>query len=169
MKRLLILVLCATGVSVLAQQGRNAATSQTSAQGSSATLDRMIATGKSPQELAQYVFDTHGCQSCHTMGHDGKLGYTEKGKQRANGFEGCINMHTAMTVIVQVPEERRTAQQREKAVRFDEFGCTACHKLAPGKLGLTEVGAKLAHLHLGCVDVERLTATRASAQTGGRR
>jgi cytochrome c551/c552 len=125
-------------------------------------LDRMIADGKNKQELAQYVFDTHGCKSCHTVGQDGKLGFTEKGKERAKGFEGCINMLTAMTVIVQVSADKRSAQQRDKAARFEEFGCTACHKLSPGKLELTDVGAKLAHLHLGCVDVEKVVASRSS-------
>ena len=69
-------------------------------------------------------------------------------------------MLTAMTVIVQVPEDKRSSQQRQRAARFEEFGCTACHRLAPGKLSLTEVGAKLKHLHLGCVDVEKLTSQR---------
>lgn len=127
-------------------------------------LDRMIAEGKSSQELALYVFDTHGCKSCHTIGENGKLGYTEKGRERAKGFEGCINMLTAMTIIVQTPEDKRSAQQRDKAQRFEEFGCTACHKLSPGKLGLTEAGAKLAHLHLGCVEVEQLTSGQASVK-----
>ena len=145
------------------------ALSQPSAQQTAARLDQMIAAGKSNQELAQYVFDTHGCKNCHTMGHDGKLGLTTKGKERAQGFEGCINMLTAMTVIVQAPEDKRTAQQRQKAERFKEFGCTACHALTPGKLGLTEVGAKLAHLHLGCVDVEKLTSSRTNSQTDVRR
>ena len=130
----------------------------TFAQQRDAVLDRMVAAGKSPQELAQYVFDSHGCKNCHTMGRDGKLGFTAKGQERAKGFEGCINMLTAMTVVVQVPEGKRSAQQRDKAARFDEFGCTACHKLSPGKLGLTEAGAKLQHLHIGCVDVEKLLA-----------
>jgi len=128
------------------------------------SFDRMVAAGKSSQELAKYVFDTHGCKSCHTIGKEGKLGYTEKGKERAKGFEGCINMLTAMTVIVQTPEEKRSSQQREKAQRFEEFGCTACHKLTPGKLGLTEVGAKLQHLHLGCVDVEKLTSSETASK-----
>ena len=127
-------------------------------------LDRMVASGKSPQELAMYVFDTHGCKSCHTIGKEGKLGYTEKGKERAKGFEGCINMLTAMTVIVQTPEEKRSSQQREKAQRFEEFGCTACHKLTPGKLALTDVGAKLQHLHLGCVDIEKLTSSETASK-----
>jgi parallel beta-helix repeat protein len=121
-------------------------------------LDRMIAAHKSQQELAQYVFDTQGCKSCHTIGQDGKLGFIAKGKERAQGFEGCIRMLTAMTVIVQVPADKRSPQQRQRAERFQEFGCTACHQLTPGKLVLTEVGAKLEHLHLGCVDVEKFVA-----------
>jgi hypothetical protein len=66
-------------------------------------------------------------------GKKASSGYTEKDRERAKGFEGCINMLTAMTVIVQVPDEKRSSQQREKALRFKEFGCTACHKLTPGK------------------------------------
>jgi|SRR5215469_4578129 len=61
------------------------------AQSSTAELDRMIAAGKSQHELAQYLFDTHGCKNCHTLGHDGKLGFTKKGQERAQGFEGCIS------------------------------------------------------------------------------
>lgn len=131
---------------------------------SDATLERMIAAGKSPQELAKYVFETHGCKSCHTMGEQGKLGYTDRGKERAKNFEGCIKMLTAMTVIVQVSEEKRTPQQRDKAARFQEFGCTSCHLVSPGKLSLTEAGAKLNHLHLGCVNVEKLVSSRNSPQ-----
>lgn len=127
--------------------------------GSPTTLDRLIAAGKSQRDLAEYVFNTHGCKSCHTMGGDGKLGFTAKGKQRARGFEGCISMLAAMTVIVQIDKDQRSPQQRQKAERFEEFGCTACHKITPGKLDLTELGSKLTHLHLGCVDVEKLVAS----------
>lgn len=124
-------------------------------------LDRMIAEGKSRQELARYIFNTHGCKSCHTMGRDGKLGFTAKGQERAKGFEGCISMLTAMNLIAQVPDRQRSAQQRQKAARFEEFGCTSCHKIIPGKMGLTDVGAKLSSLHLGCVDIEKsVAATR---------
>ena len=126
--------------------------------GAHTTLDRLIAAGKSQRELAEYVFNTHGCKGCHTMGGDGKLGVTAKGKQRAQGFEGCISMMTAMTVIVQIDKDQRSPQQRQKAERFEEFGCTACHKVTPGKLDLTELGSKLTHLHLGCVNVEKLVA-----------
>jgi cytochrome c551/c552 len=129
-----------------------------SAQSSTATLDRLVAAGKSQRELAQYLFDTHGCKNCHTLGHDGKLGFTEKGQERAQGFEGCISTLKAMSIIAKVPEDKRSATQRQRVQRFEEFGCTACHQVAQGKVGLTEVGAKLAHLHLGCVDVEKILA-----------
>jgi cytochrome c551/c552 len=138
----LMVTLC--GASALAQQ----------------ELDRMVAEGKSQRELARYVFNTHGCKSCHSMGQSGKLGFTEKGKERAKGFEGCISMLTAMNLIAQVDEKQRSPQQRQKAARFEEFGCTTCHKIIPGKMGLTDIGAKLTHLHLGCVDVEKLVAAR---------
>jgi cytochrome c551/c552 len=128
------------------------------AQSSTPELDRMVAAEKSQRELAQYLFDTHGCKNCHTLGHDGKLGFTQKGQERAQGFVGCISTLKAMSIIAKVPEDKRSATQRLRAQRFEEFGCTACHQVAQGKVGLTEVGAKLAHLHLGCVDVEKLLA-----------
>ncbi len=123
-----------------------------------ATLDKMIAAGKSPRALAAYVFDTHGCRNCHTTGQDGKLGFTKKGEERAQGFEGCIATLKAMTVIAKVPVSRRSETQRQRAQRFEEFGCTTCHQVAESKVSLTAVGAKLSNLHLGCVDVEKLLA-----------
>jgi cytochrome c2 len=139
-------------------------TAPASEQSSDAALDKMIAAGKSSGELAKYLFDTHGCKECHTVGHDGKLGYTKKGEERAKGFEGCISSLKAMSIIAKVPEEQRSATQRRRAQRFEEFGCAMCHKLTPGKMGLTEVGAKLAHLHLGCVEVEKLVASGRAPQ-----
>ena len=56
----------------------------------STTIDRMTAAGKSQREIATYVFDTHGCRSCHTTGEDGKLGFTGRGKQVGRDFEGCV-------------------------------------------------------------------------------
>jgi cytochrome c2 len=135
-----------------------------SAQSSTAALDRMIAAGKSQRELAQYLFDTHGCKECHTLGREGKLGLTKKGEERAQGFEGCISSLKAMSIIAKVPEDQRSATQRRRAQRFEEFGCATCHKLTPGKMGLTDVGAKLAHLHLGCVEVEKLVASGPASQ-----
>jgi hypothetical protein len=132
------------------------------AQPPDATLDKMIAAGRSPQELAAYLFDSHGCKNCHTAGKDGKLGFTQKGADRAQGFQGCISTLKAMTVIAKVPADQRSATQRQRAQQFEEFGCATCHKVADGKVGLTAVGAKLAHLHLGCVDVEKVLAGRSA-------
>jgi hypothetical protein len=132
--------------------GKNAAAS-------TAELDRMIAAGKSQRELAQYLFDTHGCKECHTIGGEGRLGFTAKGQEMAKGFEGCIASLKAMSIIAKVPEDQRSATQRRRAQRFEEFGCATCHKPTQGKMGLTEVGANLAHLHLGCVEVEKLVAS----------
>jgi len=124
------------------------------------TLDKMSAAGKSHKEMAQYIFENHGCNGCHTAGENGKLGFTEKGKQLASGFEGCIRSLTAMNLIAQVPASQRSADQKKTAQRFEEFGCTLCHQIVPGKMGLTELGAKLTHMHLGCVDVEKVLASR---------
>jgi cytochrome c2 len=146
-------ILFFAGACLLAQQKQ-------SAQATSAALDRMIAAKKSQKELAQYVFDNHGCNTCHTVGENGKLGFTARGKQLTNGFEGCIRTLTAMNVIAQVPANQRSADQKTRARRFDEFGCTLCHQIVPGKMGLTGLGAKLSHLHLGCVDVEKQVASK---------
>jgi parallel beta-helix repeat protein len=141
-------------------QTRANAQSQVSAAETAATLDRMSAAHRSQQELARYVFDTYGCNSCHTAGQNGKLGFTSRGQQVAGNFEGCIRLLTDMSLIAQVAENRRSNQQHHKAAQFQEFGCTFCHKITPGRMGLTEVGAKLMNLHLGCVDVEKLVADR---------
>ena len=146
-------ILLFAGTGLLAQKKQ-------SPQATSAALDKMIAAKKSQRELAQYVFDNHGCSGCHTVGENGKLGFTAKGKQLTNGFEGCIRTLTAMNVIAQVPANQRSADQKIRAQRFDEFGCTLCHQIVPGKMGLTGLGAKLSYLHLGCVDVEKQLASK---------
>jgi cytochrome c551/c552 len=130
---------------------------------SKATLDQVIAAGKSQRELAQHLFDTQGCRKCHTMGSQGKLGFTKEGQEKAQGFEGCISTLKAMTIIVKVPENHRSETQTRRVQRFQEFGCATCHKVTPGKMGLTETGAKLAGLHLGCVEVEKLVASSPSS------
>ena len=129
-----------------------------SAQTTSAALDKMTAAGKNQRELAQYVFDTHGCNGCHTAGQEGKLGFTQRGKQLSAGFEGCVRSLTAMNLIAQVPAAQRSADQKLRAQRFEEFGCTLCHQIVPGTMGLTVLGKKLSSMHLGCVDVEKALA-----------
>jgi cytochrome c551/c552 len=110
----------------------------------------------SSNELAKYVFEHHGCGSCHTMGANGKLGYTERGKQVGKGFLGCVNLLTSMNLIAQVEPANRTPEEKVKAVKFREFGCTTCHQIVPGKLGLTSYGTKLKSFHMACTDVERI-------------
>src|SRR5437868_2453790 len=126
MKYLSIILLCCGGT----------LPAQAYAQSPTPGLDRVIAAGKSQRELAQYLFDTHGCKTCHTIGREGKLGLTREGEQRAQGFEGCISTLKAMSVITKVPEAQRSATQRRRVERFQEFGCATCHKLTPGKMGL---------------------------------
>ncbi len=105
-------------------------------------------------ELTQTVFDARGCKDCHSVSSNGTLGFTDKGKRLGQDFEGCSRMLAAMNLIAQVEPGQRSAQQRQIATRFDEFGCGFCHKITPGKLGLTEVGSKLGNLHLKCVSVD---------------
>jgi len=80
-------------------------------------LDKMSAAGKSQKELAQYVFENHGCTGCHTAGANGKLGFTARGKQLSSGFEGCIRSLTAMNLIAQVPAAQRQPEADGPTVR----------------------------------------------------
>ena len=67
-------------------------------------------------ELAKYVFDHHGCNSCHTLGANGKLGFTERGKQVGKGFEGCISLLTS-------DEYYRPSKAGRSFVRRQPEGC----------------------------------------------
>jgi cytochrome c2 len=113
---------------------------------------------KSPDELAAYVFEHHHCDTCHTLGKGGKLGFNDRGKEVGKNFEGCISLLTSMNVIAQVKPADRTTEEKTKGARFQQFGCTTCHQITPGKLGLTEYGTKLKSLHMACTDVERILA-----------
>jgi cytochrome c2 len=114
--------------------------------------------GKSPDELAAYIFEHHHCDNCHTIGAGGKLGFNERGKEVGKGFEGCISLLTSMNVIAQVKPTNRTDDEKHKVARFEQFGCTTCHQIVPGKLGLTSYGQKLKSMHMACTDVERIIA-----------
>jgi hypothetical protein len=111
---------------------------------------------KSPDELAAYLFEHHHCNNCHTMGAGGKLGFNERGKEVGKNFEGCIALLTSMNVIAQVKPANRTEDENHKVARFEQFGCTTCHQIVPGKLGLTGYGQKLKSMHMACTDVERI-------------
>jgi hypothetical protein len=89
-----------------------------SEQSPTTTLDhQMIAEGKSRRELAQYLFDSHGCRTCHTIGSEGKFGFTKLGEERAQGFEGYFYPRSFLraqaypleTVELRKPAERRAS------------------------------------------------------------
>jgi len=120
--------------------------------------DEVDLSSKNPDELAAYVFEHHHCDTCHTLGKSGKLGFNDRGKEVGKNFEGCISLLTSMNVIAQVKPADRTTEEKTKAARFQQFGCTTCHQITPGKLGLTEYGTKLKSLHMACTDVERILA-----------
>jgi len=89
----------------------------------------------------------------------GKLGFNDRGKEVGKNFEGCISLLT-------FDERHRPGEAGEiallkkkpKAERFQQFGCTTCHQIVPGKLGLTEYGKKLKSMHMACTDVEKILA-----------
>jgi len=120
--------------------------------------DEVDLSSKNPDELAAYVFEHHHCDTCHTLGKSGKLGFNDRGKEVGKNFEGCISLLTSMNVIAQVKPADRTTEEKTKGARFQQFGCTTCHQITPGKLGLTEYGTKLKSLHMACTDVERILA-----------
>jgi cytochrome c551/c552 len=107
--------------------------------------------GMDSVEFTQYVFVHRGCDGCHTLSADWKLGFTDRGKELAKGFEGCAPLLDAMFVVVQVPPASRTGEGKQKAARFQEFGCTTCHEIDRGKTALTKSGLKMKSLHLNCI------------------
>lgn len=114
------------------------------------------AAGKSTDEVAHYIFRNYSCNDCHTLGKEGQFTFTSQGEERKKSFEGCIALLTTMNVVAQISDTQRTPEQKIKADRFDEFGCSFCHQIQPGKMGLTETGKKLVSLHLACTDVQRI-------------
>jgi len=118
-----------------------------------AELEKVTA-AKSAHEVATYIFDNYGCKQCHTVASGGKFGYTALGEQLKKKSEGCIALLTTVSRIVTLRENDRTAEHKEKLTHFNEYGCTACHRISFGSVELTEVGAKLKTMHLACTDVQ---------------
>jgi hypothetical protein len=163
---ILTIVACSFGVAALSSAGPTnispaAPLTQHSSQESHNNAkphDDADLSSKTPDELAAYVFEHHHCNNCHTMGAGGKLGFNERGKEVGKSFEGCISLLTSMNVIAQVKPANRTDDEKHKVSRFEQFGCTTCHQIVPGKLGLTSYGQKLKSMHMACTDVERIVA-----------
>ena len=78
----LVLNLCGGAATAQQSPGAQKAAKNEPSAVTSAALDRMIAAGKSQRELAQYLFDTHGCKECHTIGSEGNLGFTRRARKR---------------------------------------------------------------------------------------
>lgn len=117
-----------------------------------------VVAGNTPHEMAQHVFEKYDCESCHTLGREGKFGFTPRGARLKQDSEGCVSLLTSMSVIVHVPEDQRNPQQKTRASRFNEYGCAVCHQVKPGEMSLTETGQELASLHLSCSEVQNLLA-----------
>lgn len=157
-------VIALVSCSQKAEQSKSTGPADVKPAPSSRTLDERAVAGKSPQEVANYVFATYDCNSCHTLGKEEKFGFTARGEQLRTNSEGCVSLLTSMSVIAHVNESDRTSEQKVKAAHFNEYGCTMCHKVTPGQLGLTETGGKLSSLHMSCSEVQRLLNQRDSAR-----
>ena len=107
-------------------------------------------TGKDPEAVAQFVLKTYNCKDCHRIDEDHKLALTEEIQQKALPFQGCKPLLAEINVIAQVPLGDRTLDQQRLASEFQDYGCAFCHQIAPGKLGLTDIGDKLGFFHQGC-------------------
>ena len=123
-----------------------------------ATLPELekVTAARTAHEAATFIFENYGCKNCHTFASVGKFGYTARGEQLKSKSEGCIALLTTVSRIVTLPEAARTSEHKEKLAHFNDFGCTACHRISFGSVGLTEVGAKLQTMHLACTDVQRV-------------
>ena len=120
-----------------------------------AELEKVTA-AKTAHEVASYIFDNYNCNNCHTIASGGKFGYTAQGEQLKKKSEGCIALLTTVSRVATLPEDSRTAEQKEKLAHFKDYGCTACHRISFGSVELTEVGAKLKTMHLACTDVQQV-------------
>jgi cytochrome c551/c552 len=115
-----------------------------------------LTTADDSQEIATYIFENYGCENCHTITNSDKFGFTERGRQIKSKSEGCPTLLGAVRQIAVLPEADRTEKHHEKLAHFEEYGCTACHRIFYGFVGLTEIGVRLRSLHLSCSDLQRV-------------
>ena len=109
---------------------------------------------KSPREIAKWIYDNHGCVVCHTLTNTGLFGLTPQGQARAEDFEGCPGMLRTVWETLVIAEEEWSQRQRRVRHDFADFGCALCHEVGPTGVGLTEIGAKAALLHMSCSEVD---------------
>jgi len=149
------MLLVATNVSPAAQSLTQSSSTRAARSLTDAEVSRM-----SSRQLAAYVFENHGCKTCHTPGKHGKFSLTDHGKEVSMSSLGCISLLTAMRTTSQEKTGNSTSAQNYKAASFAQFGCVRCHETTGGKLGLTEYGALLKSRHMTCPDVERMMSQR---------
>lgn len=109
--------------------------------------------GKSSREVAQWIYDSYGCQTCHSLTQSGVFGLTAYGEVMARDFQGCPGMLTTVVETLSVPEAQWTDVQKTTRLDFERFGCTVCHQIGSTSLGLTEIGAHAALLHMSCSEI----------------
>ncbi len=110
--------------------------------------------GKSPREIASWIYNNHGCVVCHTLTNTGLFGLTSQGQARAEDFEGCPGMLKTVWETLAIAEEEWSQSQRRVRRDFVDFGCALCHDVGPTGVGFTEIGAKAALLHMSCSEVD---------------
>jgi cytochrome c551/c552 len=122
----------------------------------SASLLEYDAEGKSAREIAEWIYDNHGCVECHTLTKTGLFGLTAQGEKMAVDFQGCPGMLTTVWETLTLAEEEWTPKQSLVRQEFVRFGCTVCHEVGPTGVGLTAIGAKASLLHMGCSQVDSI-------------
>ncbi len=122
----------------------------------SASLLEYDAEGKSAWDIAKWIHDNHGCVECHTLTKTGLFGLTAQGEKMAVDFQGCPGMLTTVWETLTIAKEEWTPKQSQVRKEFVRFGCTVCHEVGPTGVGLTEIGAKAALLHMSCSQVDSI-------------
>lgn len=116
------------------------------------TLLEYEAEGKTPVEIATWIYEHHGCSTCHHLTPYG-LEFTPQGQAMAAESEGCIGMMTTVRQTVTLRQSRWTKKQRKSRDHFVRFGCSVCHQMGAKNVELTPVGAKAGVLHMSCPGV----------------
>ncbi len=119
------------------------------------------AEGRTPQQLALWMFSRYGCHRCHTLTTEGRFGLTALGMVRARDFQGCPAMLGTISETMSIPETEWTEQQRQTRIEFEEFGCTVCHQIEDTRIALTQLGEKAASLHMSCSGVAAAVSSHA--------
>ncbi len=151
-----LLASCSQGVPPSSGAGASASLTSAPPANAGAKISDAELAKMTRHELAQYIFEHNNCDSCHTLGAQGQLGYTVHGRQVRQSAEGCLDLLGAVKAISQKPQGQWTEAERVKYEHFGEYGCTACHKIRNDQLRPTALGEKLGNMHMSCPAVMHL-------------